>query len=538
MAGTSLEAVRTNMSGQFARMTAAQRTTLGATFLAVVVALYVVSRVAGQTPMQTLYADLEPSAAAAIVDELMAQGVPYEIADNGRVVRVPVNRVHELRLDLSTQGLPDAAAGGWSILDEQGITTSEFDQRVGFQRALEGELARTIGIIEGVDSADVHLVIPTDDLFVGDDVAASASVLLETRGSTLSSTQVQAVVNLVSSSVEGLTPERVSVTDQTGRILAAPGDSPAGGGVDGESQLASTSAFESGLERDIEALIAAIAGPGRSVVTVNARLDFDTVSKVTEEYIPAENEDGDQMVVSETTRLETYQTEDGELTTGVLGAEVAANEGEVAAAAEDLRYRLDERDANYAMNTVVTSAEQAPGEIESISVAVLVDGNVIDDVGMAEIESLVAAAAGIDPERGDAIAVSAMAFDEQLVETLEAEAALGDEVATGPGLDIIGLARIGVTALVALAVLLIGLRMVRKGSKREVLESIDLAALPGGAAGLPAGDTEEATRDLQADEQLTELLSNQPDDVATVLRSWLADSSGERGSDDRREVSA
>jgi type III secretory pathway lipoprotein EscJ len=223
-AGMGLEAVRSNVTTSVQRMSGAQRVTLGLAFAATAIGLFLVTRVTGRTPMSTLYADLEPEVAAEIVDQLEAQEVHYELASGGRVILVPSDQVHALRLELSAQGLP-ASGEGWSVLDDQGITTSEFDQRVGYQRAMEGELAKTIAAIEGVSDANVHLVMPEDDLFVDDDVQASASVLLVTGGpGSISPMQVEAIVNLVASSVEGMTPDRVSVTDQNGQILAAPGE--------------------------------------------------------------------------------------------------------------------------------------------------------------------------------------------------------------------------------------------------------------------------------------------------------------------------
>ncbi len=370
-------------------------------------------------------------------------------------------------------------------------------------------------------------MIPDDDLFVGDDIAASASVLLQTQGRTISNSQVQAIVNLVAASVEGMTAERVSITDEAGRILAAPGDAPSGG-MEGESQLMAASAYESGLERDIQELIAAVVGPGRSVVTVTADLNFDAVSTITEEFIPSENADGEQTVVAETTRAETYQTADAEGTTGVLGVEATEAVADIVAS-EDLRYNLDERDATYAMNKVVTSADQAPGEVETISVAVLLDESTVEAAELDQISDLVTAAAGLDVERGDTIAVTALAFDESIVASLEAEAAAAAEAAeAGGSLDIMGLARVGATALIGIVVLMLGLRKVSKGSRREVLEAIDLEALPAGTAGsLGTGeeDTEaERERKATADEEMAALLSNQPVEVANVLRTWLTES--------------
>ncbi|MGF1595940.1 MAG: flagellar basal-body MS-ring/collar protein FliF [Acidimicrobiales bacterium] len=541
MAGTSLVAVRDNVGSSLSRMTGPQRTTLGLAFAATVVGLIVMARLTGATPMSTLYADVEPAAAAAIVDQLEAQGVPYELTDGGRTVQVPADRVHALRLDLSAQGLPDSDTG-WSVLDNRGITTSEFDQRVGYQRAMEGELAKTIESIDGISDASVHLVMPKDDLFVADDVQASASVLLVSSGGPVSPTQVNAIVNLVASSVEGLTPDRVSVTDDAGRILAASGEGAAVVGLESDYKMRAQQQFESGLEADLQRLLTAVVGPGMAVVNVSAELEFDTVTTVTEEYLPSINADGTPTVLAETTRDEAYRNDNGAgAEAGVLGIEAEpldtedgidfavpgadAAPGAVALADPDLLYGLRERDASFATNKVITNAEKAPGEVVSVSVAVVVDETAIDAGQVAEIEALVAAAAGLDDARGDLIAVSLLPMDEEVQATIQAAAVPFDEAENG-GLDIIGLIRTIGTVIVAALVVVFGVRSVLKGGGgRQVLDSVELAELASGdrSALGPGGRDHNGE---PADVRLQSLIANQPDDVAGVLRSWLDDADG------------
>ena len=157
MAGTSVEAFGGSTVASIRRMNMNQQLLLGGVFVAVVALIFFVSRLGGSTSMGILYLGLEPETAAGVVDELESRGIEYELSDSGRVVWVPRQLVAETRLDMSALGLPDST-DGWSILDEQGITSSEFDQRVGYQRAMEGELASTIAVIDGVVGANVHLV--------------------------------------------------------------------------------------------------------------------------------------------------------------------------------------------------------------------------------------------------------------------------------------------------------------------------------------------------------------------------------------------
>jgi flagellar M-ring protein FliF len=522
-AGMGLEAVRSNVTTSVQRMSGAQRVTLGLAFAATAIGLFLVTRVTGRTPMSTLYADLEPEVAAEIVDQLEAQEVHYELASGGRVILVPSDQVHALRLELSAQGLP-ASGEGWSVLDDQGITTSEFDQRVGYQRAMEGELAKTIAAIEGVSDANVHLVMPEDDLFVDDDVQASASVLLVTGGpGSISPMQVEAIVNLVASSVEGMTPDRVSVTDQNGQILAAPGEGRGVVGLQGDSQLRAKQELEADLEADLESLLSAVVGPGLAMVTVAADLDFDAVTTVTEQFEAPVGADGTQIVAAETTRDEDYVSTANVLETGILGTEVATAEDLITSDGttdgQESAYTLDERDATFAMNKVVTNADNAVGEVASLSVAVLLDETAVDAARLPEIEQLVQAAAGIDAERGDTLAVTLLPIDEEVRAAIEAATA-ATETAESGGLDLIGLIRTIGTIVIALVVIFFGLRVVRGGKKRQVLDSVALEELESGPLALEAGDETRALGELP-EAKLHNLIANQPDDVAGVLRSWL-----------------
>jgi flagellar M-ring protein FliF len=482
------------------------------------------------TTMGILYSDLEPETAAGIADELDSRGIEYELTDGGRVVWVPQDEVANTRLDLSSAGLLPSS-GGWSILDSQGITSSEFDQRIGFQRAMEGELASTISVIDGVASANVHLVIPEQDLFVDDEIMSSASVLLQMEGSeSLAPGQVQAVVNLVASSVEGLAASEVTVTDGSGRLLAG-GDADGVTGMESDNQLAQTASFESDLERELDGLLSAVVGPGRSVVTVAADLDFDSVLTTQEEYTEPTNADGATLPRAETTRLEQYDNGDaGE--EGVVDIETEILEGPEAEADGRTNYQLNERDVSYAVNSVIVSTEKAPGTIRSLSVAVVIDEAVVDAARLPELEAMVGAAVGSTAERGDIVAVSLLPFNVSLEEQVAAEEAAAEEAAaaaSGPGP--IPLIRTAGAIVLALVVLGLGLFLLRRAGRRRVIDSVDLAALDadqlpelGGVAGEEAGDDDSPDRaEAEANEDdLFGLIANQPDDIAAVLRQWLS----------------
>src|SRR5947209_2476449 len=225
MAALDINGARRRAAGVWSGFTSGQKTTLALAVAAVVLGGYFFTKWAAQPTWAPLYGNLGSTDAASVTQELSGKGVQYKLADGGATVLVPQAQVYQLRLNMSAKGLPTGGSQGYALLDKQGITTSEFRQRVDYQRALEGELARTIGAIDGVSSADVHLVIPADDVFADDSRKPSASVLLrpKTPGKKFSSDQVRSVVNLVAGSVEGLTPAAVTVADSAGHTLSAPG---------------------------------------------------------------------------------------------------------------------------------------------------------------------------------------------------------------------------------------------------------------------------------------------------------------------------
>ncbi len=545
MALIDVDALRRNATTSVQTMTGPQRVTLGLAAAAVVIGILMVTRLTGNVPMATLYANLDPADAADVVAELDRLGVPYNLEAGGQIVEVPADQVHSLRLNLTGQGIPGSGVG-WSVLDDQGITASAFDQRVGYQRAMEGELAKTVATIDGVSSANVHLVIPERDLLSGDDRQPSASVLVVTSGNTsLAPTQVDAIVNLVASSIEGLTPDQVSVADDSGRVLAAAGDGSGVMGLESDNQLRAKRQYESTLETDLENLLAAVVGPGLAQVEVTAELDFDSVVTTTEQYQPTESAAGDQLLVSETSRSELYRDEvdlgPDEGTLEIEVPEAPAEEGaegeegadgDAAATTEDgVRYSLDERDTRYALDRVVTNSETAMGKVAALSVAVLLDETAIDPARVAEIEQLVQAAAGIDTGRGDLLAVTLMPLNEQFRQNVEATVgtAVPAEAASGGGLDLVGLIRTVLTGLVALVVVLLGIRMASRGPSRELEEAIrEVESRPVALQAAAEGGADDDDDDIDLDaapteERLQALLENQSDDMADVLRTWLTE---------------
>jgi flagellar M-ring protein FliF len=516
---------------------------------------YAFSKWASAPSYTPLFSNLSGDDASAITSKLSAKKIPYQLTDGGKTIEVPNNVVYQERVDMSAAGLPSGGQG-YSLLDKQGLTTSDFIQHVDYQRALEGELAKTISAINGVQGATVHLVIPQDDVFSDDSQKPSASVLVMTApGTELSSTQVQAIVNLVSSGVEGLSTDQVTVADSKGNVLAAPGQK--GSSLAGGDQSAQTNTYNNQLASDIQNFLTGVLGPGHAYVRARAELDFDTKQTVSQTY----DNTAAAPTLSENTSAETASGLGSSAAVGgVLGVNnTAAN---AANAAGNGTYTKNMAERDFGVNKIVETRNAAPGAVKRLSVAVMLD-SAVKGVNVTTLKQQVAAAAGIDTTRGDVIAVNTIPFDKKQAE----EAAKALKVAQGQQSmsQMIGLAKtLGAMIIVAI-VLFLALRSARKRARSFSEQSFDIrelgvggggggggsAARPVLSAGAPRqagalmlddgeatysidelqnsgplGVTAEGAERIQLEGQVTDLIDSQPDEVASLLRTWLADRRG------------
>jgi len=455
-----------------------------------------------------LFTNLDANDASQITEKLGSKGAPYKLEDGGRTVSVPRDRVYQLRLDLTSQGLPSGGGPGYSLLDKQGITTSEFRQRVDYQRAMQGELARTIASIDAVSSASVHLVIPTDDVFAADTEKPSASVLVKTApGKEIGPSQVQAIVNLVAGSVAEMKPEDVTVADTAGRVLSAPGADGIAG-LAGDANATQTARFEQNLTSSVQEMLEKVIGPGRAVVHVSAQLDFDQRASTTESY---DNGLGSRsgatagdaagtgsdpamppaQALQETTTEETYNGPSGG-TTGPLGPDGTPMVG----SGGDTDYEKNESSRTYAIDKTVEQVRRAPGKVQRLSVAVMLDAAHVDAANARSLDDAVRAAVGLDADRGDSIEVTRIAFDKSTAAQAKAELDAAERARQRD--DLFSLLRMALAVLVVAGVLFFAWRSVRRSARalpkrtrldlRE-LEAADLQALDGGpeATGLDDG---------------------------------------------------
>ncbi|MGE5588578.1 MAG: flagellar basal-body MS-ring/collar protein FliF [Clostridia bacterium] len=254
-----------------------------------VVAMVLLLSKAGKTEMVPLYTNLSASDAADIVAKLREMRVPYELSDGGTTVRVPFPDVYETRMDLASQGLPKGGTVGFEIFDKTTLGVTEFTQKMNYRRALQGELTRTILQLREVEDARVHIAIPEPELYTDEQKPPTASVMVKLRsGATLTKGQVQGIVRLVSSSVEGLNPSNVTVLDVDGNILYAASEDSETGAIASlsVSQLEAKRAYEKDLQKSVESMLTEVLGPRKVVVRVNAEINFDRREQNSELFQP------------------------------------------------------------------------------------------------------------------------------------------------------------------------------------------------------------------------------------------------------------
>jgi flagellar M-ring protein FliF len=469
--------------------------------------------------MTPLFSNLASADASAIVEELNAEGVSYSLADGGQTIMVANDAVYNLRLTMSGKGLPAGNESGYALLDEQGITTSEFQQQVSYQRALEGELANTLTALDGVNAAVVHIALPKDEVFATDEGKPTASVLLDLApGTHLSGEQVQAVTHLVSSSIEKMDPADVTVADSTGAVLSAAGEGVSGAATDAQSQQEQE--YEARLAANAQSILDTVAGPGNAKVSVRADLDFSERDTTSESYtyVPG------TPALSESTTTETYSGT-GSAVGGVLGAEDTATTG-----SGDSSYDKGTTTSNNAVGRTTETVEGAPGAINRLTVSVVMDQATAGGLNQQQIQDAVSNAVGLDTARGDAISVATMAFDTTAATQAAAELKAAEEAARTAQLW--SMVKTGGIALgIALLVLLVWLRSRRGREEYEELEddgALDFEPLQVESIRDPLLDDRQAKLETARREQvrgeISEMVSERPDEVATMLRGWFAES--------------
>jgi flagellar M-ring protein FliF len=412
-----------------------------------------------EPPKTILFSGLEARDAAQVTAKLDAMAVKYDVKDGGTVL-VPADQVTKLRMALAQDNLP-AAGIGYEIFDKSdAFGTTAFVQNINRLRALEGELARSIQTIDGIQAARVHLVIPERQIFSRDDQQPSASVVLKTSGR-LDRGQVRAIQHLVAAAVSSLTADRVAIVDDHGNLLAG-GDDKSGPNAMARGQDEDTTNYENNLRQRIESIVASVVGPGHVQVQVAADINYNHTQTTSETYDP------DSKVVRSTQTVEQNASDNSGSTTNAVSVSTALPGGATPSAGGDNSRSTSgrtEETTNYEISKKVTTSTVDGGDVRKLSVAVVVDGTTAGEgagtykprsaAEMAQITALVKSAMGFDQARGDQVQVSNMQFAR--VDTLEGTPAPKPLL----GLDSAYWFKIIEAAIMCLTALLIGLFVAR-----------------------------------------------------------------------------
>ena len=387
------------------------RIVIGVGVVSVLAGLMVLVFLGRTSDYQILFSQLDSRDASAIVENLEDRGVPYRLSEGGTTIKVPSEQIHKTRLEMAGEGLPHQGVVGFEIFDESQFGTTDFDRQVNFYRALGGELSRSIQTIDSIEFARVQVSAPEESLFIEEQEPAKASVLLDlSPGVSLTDSQVEAITNLVASGVSGMAPENVTVVDSKGTLLTADSGQQTSQ-MDYGSNFEYQRQFERGLQNDLERLLSRVLGPGNFSVQVRANLNFDQAESEAKIYSPVVDDEG--IVRSEEERTERYEGTDSQ-EAGVPGATSnlpqyqAGEEGE-----SNYNYRSSDTVTNYEINERIERHVYAPGQVEQLSVSVLID----DQLTLQQVDSIeesVQAAIGFNPERDDTVTVSQIAFDDSL----------------------------------------------------------------------------------------------------------------------------
>jgi flagellar M-ring protein FliF len=513
--------------------------------------VFIIMRLGGPE-MALLYGDLNAGDANRITTRLDALNVPYKLRADGAQIFVPIDQVPRTRLTLAGEGLPSGGTIGYEIFDKsQGLATSSFVQNINQVRALEGELSRTITGMENVRTARVHLVLPQRELFSRDKAEPTASILLRMNGpQRLERPQVQAIQHIVAAAVPGLKPERISIVDERGTLLARGITDPNNPGLALQSAEEMRIAYENRVARAVEALIERSLGYGKARVEVAAELDRNRTQENAESYNP------EQQVVRSTQNVndtsETTEADGNPSVTIANNLPQGAQQGGAGTTTSSRTARTEET-VNYEIGRVVRNQTREPGGLSRVTVAVLVDGSYRIEDGkrvyqerspaqLLQIEDLVKTAVGFDGRRGDEVKVVNLPFFN-----------LDDEERAPPLLfglnrdELMRLAEILVLGAIAALVLLLIVRpliarlfepepeVATPSGTESLLGPADVPQLTGPFAGglVPGVDMEEEYDDMidinriegrvraSSIRKIGEIIDKHPEDVVAILRNWM-----------------
>ena len=462
---TQVNAAFGRLGKTISQFTLAQKTLALIGIAVLALGIFALASWASKPSYSPLFSGLQPSDANTIVEQLQADGVPYEIANGGGTIMVPEQNVYDQRLKAAGAGLPASSTGGYSLLDNMGVTSSEFQQSVTYKRALEGELAKTIGALNGVKTSSVQLALPEETVFVSEKVDPTASVFIDTEsGVTLSGDQVQAIVHLTSAAIDGMKATNVAVIDSAGTVLSA-----VGVGATGSADKQATD-YEERVAGSVQSMLDKVVGPGNATVAVAADMSYESANRVEETFT---NPDGNPALNEATTTEEYTGGANGNTAAGILGPDnIAVPNG----SGDDGAYNSESTTKNNAVNKVTETREIPAGALNRQTVSVALNAATAAGMNVADIRALVSNAAGIDTARGDQLTVEMVAFNAAGAEA--AQEALAAAEAAEAAERRAELVRMGILAAGIVLAVIIALVAYAIRSRRQNREAVDIGILP------------------------------------------------------------
>jgi len=503
----------------------------GVAFLSVA-AFAILIFVANRTDYRPLFTNLAVEDAGEIIKKLKEAKTPYQITSDGKGILVPADKVYELRLSLASEGLPQGGGVGFEIFDRKSFGMTEFVQKINYQRALQGELSRTISQLNGVEQARIHLVIPEKSLFKENEKPATASVVLKMKSNrSLRDSEIQGVVHLVSSAIEGMDPDQVTVLDSRGKILSA-----GNGSSDPTSKMTSAMqetqrGYEKNLEERIQSLLDRVVGAGKSVARVSATFDFKQVERVEEKFDP------ETIAVRSEQRTEEKGASTS-LNSGVPGVQTNLGRNAPPAGNTSGGGSKNDETLNYEVSRSTAKIIEPVGALSKVSVAVLVDGKYELPAAakdgqvvkakytprspdeMQKIESLVKSTVGFNTDRGDQLTVQNIPFqDTGEAGTVDTPAWWSSPFALSLFKNL--LIGMGFLALIFFIIrpLLNSLKIIRP----PVLESFE--PIHEGVDKLSAAERAQISMQMAEQQNLIEQAKKDPYQVAQILQNWLGEDS-------------
>lgn len=468
-----------------------------------------------QPQYRVLYNGLGASDAGAVIEYLKTEKIPYRVSDSGGNIEVAAGRLYETRMALAGRGIPQGGGVGFEIFDKQTLGMTDFVQRLNYQRALQGELARSIAELDTVESARVHLAMPERSLFVSEERRPSASVVLKLRpGRTLAPEQIAGVVHLVAASVEGLRPNDVTVVDVNGQVLThdtAEQDARS----PGKGLMTFQREIEQGYTESIESMLTRVLGSGHALARVTVALDMAQVEKTEESFDP------DRVAVRNEKRSKESSAQGA--TSGGAASSDLTNEAKAASAGP--QSAREDTALNYEISKVTSRRIEQMGAVKKLSVAVIVDGTYTGEgdarqfVARPEEEleryrQLIKRAVGFNEERGDQIEVVSAPF--QAPANLEAPEAPGMLAKVGQFSEVLW--RLG-GILVVLLIVMTVIRpfLLTMASRAPVAAEAPYIPPPMARATVGGGGS-----DLPVPAGMLQMAQQNPEHTAEVIRQWLA----------------